>query len=79
MSGPLVSDDGAKMIGSLFLIEAPGRSGGRSLQPRRSLRCRRYLGEGYDHRVHTPAGMNLLSVYMKPAAVRGRDHCSGRG
>jgi uncharacterized protein YciI len=25
MSGPLVSDDGATMIGSLFLIEAPGR------------------------------------------------------
>ena len=26
MSGPLVSDDGAKMIGSLFLIEAAGRA-----------------------------------------------------
>ena len=26
MSGPLVSDDGATMIGSLFLIEAPSRS-----------------------------------------------------
>lgn len=26
MSGPLVSDDGAQMIGSLFLIEAPGRA-----------------------------------------------------
>ena len=26
MSGPLVSDDGATMIGSLFLIEAPGRN-----------------------------------------------------
>ncbi|MCK1736835.1 YciI family protein [Bradyrhizobium sp. 138] len=26
MSGPLVSDDGQTMIGSLFLIEAPGRS-----------------------------------------------------
>ena len=26
MSGPLVSDDGATMIGSLFLIEAPGRA-----------------------------------------------------
>ena len=26
MSGPLVSDDGANMIGSLFLIEAPGRA-----------------------------------------------------
>ncbi|MGY4369585.1 uncharacterized protein YciI [Bradyrhizobium sp. LB1.3] len=26
MSGPLVSDDGERMIGSLFLIEAPGRS-----------------------------------------------------
>jgi uncharacterized protein YciI len=26
MSGPLVSDDGEKMIGSLFLIEAPGRA-----------------------------------------------------
>jgi uncharacterized protein len=26
MSGPLVSDDGEKMIGSLFLIEAPGRT-----------------------------------------------------
>lgn len=26
MSGPLVSDDGATMIGSLFLIEAPGRT-----------------------------------------------------
>ncbi|UPK29722.1 YciI family protein [Bradyrhizobium sp. 195] len=25
MSGPLVSDDGQTMIGSLFLIEAPGR------------------------------------------------------
>ena len=25
MSGPLVSDDGATMIGSLFLIEAAGR------------------------------------------------------
>ncbi|PSO31905.1 YciI family protein [Bradyrhizobium sp. MOS002] len=25
MSGPLVSDDGERMIGSLFLIEAPGR------------------------------------------------------
>jgi uncharacterized protein YciI len=26
MSGPLVSDDGATMIGSLFLIESPGRA-----------------------------------------------------
>ena len=26
MSGPLVSDDGERMIGSLFLIEAPGRN-----------------------------------------------------
>jgi uncharacterized protein YciI len=26
MSGPLASDDGEKMIGSLFLIEASGRS-----------------------------------------------------
>jgi uncharacterized protein len=26
MSGPLVSDDGESMIGSLFLIEAPSRS-----------------------------------------------------
>jgi uncharacterized protein len=26
MSGPLVSDDGEKMIGSLFLIEAPDRT-----------------------------------------------------
>jgi len=26
MSGPLVDDDGATMIGSLFLIEAPGRA-----------------------------------------------------
>jgi uncharacterized protein YciI len=26
MSGPLVSDDGATMIGSLFLVEAPGRA-----------------------------------------------------
>lgn len=26
MSGPLVSDDSTTMIGSLFLIEAPGRS-----------------------------------------------------
>lgn len=26
MSGPLVSDDGGKMIGSLFLIEAPSRA-----------------------------------------------------
>ena len=26
MSGPLVSDDGATMIGSLFLIEASGRA-----------------------------------------------------
>lgn len=26
MSGPLVSDDGETMIGSLFLIEAPGRA-----------------------------------------------------
>ena len=26
MSGPLVSDDGERMIGSLFLIEAPGRA-----------------------------------------------------
>lgn len=26
MSGPLVSDDGEKMIGSLFLIDAPGRA-----------------------------------------------------
>lgn len=26
MSGPLVADDGATMIGSLFLIEAPGRA-----------------------------------------------------
>jgi uncharacterized protein len=26
MSGPLVSDDGEAMIGSLFLIEAPGRA-----------------------------------------------------
>jgi uncharacterized protein YciI len=26
MSGPLVSDDGATMIGSLFLIDAPGRA-----------------------------------------------------
>ena len=26
MSGPLVSDDGQTMIGSLFLIEAPGRN-----------------------------------------------------
>lgn len=26
MSGPLVADDGSTMIGSLFLIEAPGRS-----------------------------------------------------
>ena len=26
MSGPLVSDDGGTMIGSLFLIEAPGRA-----------------------------------------------------
>jgi uncharacterized protein len=26
MSGPLVSDDSEKMIGSLFLIEAPGRA-----------------------------------------------------
>jgi uncharacterized protein len=25
ISGPLVSDDGEKMIGSLFLVEAPGR------------------------------------------------------
>lgn len=25
MSGPLVADDGQTMIGSLFLIEAPGR------------------------------------------------------
>lgn len=25
MSGPLVSDDGVRMIGSLFLVEAPGR------------------------------------------------------
>jgi uncharacterized protein YciI len=27
MSGPLVSDDGLAMIGSLFLIEAPSRAG----------------------------------------------------
>ncbi|MEH2561524.1 YciI family protein [Bradyrhizobium sp. AZCC 2289] len=26
MSGPLTSDDGQAMIGSLFLIEAPGRA-----------------------------------------------------
>ncbi|WP_439370260.1 YciI family protein [Bradyrhizobium sp. PMVTL-01] len=26
MSGPLVSDDGATMIGSLFLVEAPTRA-----------------------------------------------------
>ncbi|MGJ4943892.1 YciI family protein [Bradyrhizobium sp. HKCCYLS1011] len=26
MSGPLVSDDGSKMIGSLFVVEAPGRA-----------------------------------------------------
>ncbi|WP_316231420.1 YciI family protein [Bradyrhizobium sp. SZCCHNR1051] len=26
MSGPLVSDDGSTMIGSLFLVEAPGRA-----------------------------------------------------
>lgn len=26
MSGPLVSDDGERMIGSLFLIEAPSRA-----------------------------------------------------
>lgn len=26
MSGPLVSDDGETMIGSLFLVEAPGRA-----------------------------------------------------
>ena len=26
MSGPLVSDSGATMIGSLFLIESPGRA-----------------------------------------------------
>jgi uncharacterized protein YciI len=26
MSGPLVADDGASMIGSLFLIEAPDRA-----------------------------------------------------
>ena len=26
MSGPLVSDDGQTMIGSLFLVEAPGRT-----------------------------------------------------
>ena len=26
MSGPLTSDDGQTMIGSLFLIEAPGRA-----------------------------------------------------
>ncbi|MCG2640297.1 MULTISPECIES: YciI family protein [Bradyrhizobium] len=26
MSGPLVADDGATMIGSLFLIESPGRT-----------------------------------------------------
>ena len=26
MSGPLVADDGATMIGSLFLIESPSRS-----------------------------------------------------
>ncbi|MBR0835294.1 YciI family protein [Bradyrhizobium manausense] len=26
MSGPLVADDGATMIGSLFLIDAPGRA-----------------------------------------------------
>jgi uncharacterized protein len=26
MSGPLVSDDGATMIGSLFLIDAPSRA-----------------------------------------------------
>ena len=26
MSGPLISDDGEAMIGSLFLIEAPGRA-----------------------------------------------------
>ena len=26
MSGPLVSDDGATMIGSLFLVDAPGRA-----------------------------------------------------
>jgi uncharacterized protein YciI len=25
ITGPLVSDDGEKMIGSLFLVEAPGR------------------------------------------------------
>jgi uncharacterized protein YciI len=26
MSGPLVADDGTTMIGSLFLIESPGRA-----------------------------------------------------
>jgi uncharacterized protein YciI len=26
MSGPLISDDGQNMIGSLFLVEAPGRA-----------------------------------------------------
>lgn len=26
MSGPLTADDGATMIGSLFLVEAPGRT-----------------------------------------------------
>jgi uncharacterized protein YciI len=26
MSGPLVSDDGERMIGSLFLVEAPSRA-----------------------------------------------------
>ncbi len=26
MSGPLVADDGETMIGSLFLVEAPGRA-----------------------------------------------------
>ncbi|MGY4296925.1 uncharacterized protein YciI [Bradyrhizobium sp. i1.4.4] len=63
MSGPLVSDDGASMIGSLFLIEAPGRAEVEAFnRALRSVCGSRHLGESHHHGLPAPPGLKAYGA-----------------
>ena len=61
LSGPMQSDDGEVMIGSLFVIEAPGREAVESLRQCRSVPPGRRMGRCEDYPFSSPQGLNKPS------------------
>ena len=51
MSGPLTSDDGEKVIGSLYVVEAENRAEIEEFQKKRPARPGRYLGNARSPRL----------------------------